>query len=140
MNKVILIGNLAADPESRTTQSGVQQCTLRLAVQRRFANQQGQREADFFNVICWRQTAEFAARYLSKGRKIAVEGSIQNRSYTAQDGSKRYVTEVIADNVEFLGSPQGDRPRGENPPPPSEPSGYAPDSDGFTDVDDELPF
>ena len=102
MNKVILIGNLAADPESRTTQSGVQQCTLRLAVQRRFANQQGQREADFFNVICWRQTAEFAARYLSKGRKIAVEGSIQNRSYTAQDGSKRYVTEIVADWLEFM--------------------------------------
>lgn len=102
MNKVILIGNLAADPESRTTQSGVQQCTLRLAVQRRFANQQGQREADFFNVICWRQTAEFAARYLSKGRKIAVEGSIQNRSYTAQDGSKRYVTEINAEHIESL--------------------------------------
>lgn len=102
MNKVILIGNLAADPESRTTQSGVQQCTLRLAVQRRFANQQGQREADFFNVVCWRQTAEFAARYLSKGRKIAVEGSIQNRSYTAQDGSKRYVTEINAEHIESL--------------------------------------
>lgn len=102
MNKVILIGNLAADPESRTTQSGVQQCTLRLAVQRRFANPQGQREADFFNVVCWRQTAEFAARYLSKGRKIAVEGSIQNRSYTAQDGSKRYVTEINAEHIESL--------------------------------------
>lgn len=102
MNKVILIGNLAADPESRTTQSGVQQCTLRLAVQRRFANQQGQREADFFNIVCWRQTAEFAARYLSKGRKIAVEGSIQNRSYTAQDGSKRYVTEINAEHIESL--------------------------------------
>lgn len=71
MNKVILIGNLAADPESRTTQSGIAQCTLRLAVQRRFANQQtGQRESDFFNVVCWRQTAEFAAKYLSKGRKV----------------------------------------------------------------------
>lgn len=108
MNKVILIGNLAADPESRTTQSGIAQCTLRLAVQRRFVNQQtGQREADFFNVVCWRQTAEFAARYLSKGRKIAVEGSLQTRSYDAQDGSKRYVTEVIADNVEFCDSKQG---------------------------------
>ena len=141
MNKVILIGNLAADPESRTTQSGVQQCTLRLAVQRRFANQQGQREADFFNVVCWRQTAEFAARYLSKGRKIAVEGSIQNRSYDAQDGSKRYITEIVADQVEFLSSPQGDRQqRADNPPPPSEPSGYTSDPDAFTDVDDELPF
>ena len=102
MNKVILIGNLAADPESRTTQSGVQQCTLRLAVQRAWAGKDGNREADFFNVVCWRQTAEFAARYLSKGRKVAVEGSVQNRSYTAQDGSKRYVTEIVADRLEFV--------------------------------------
>lgn len=108
MNKVILIGHLAADPESRTTQSGVAQCTLRLAVQRRFTNAQGQREADFFPIVCWRQTAEFAAKHLSKGRKIAVEGSLQTRSYDAQDGSKRYVTEVIADNVEFCDSrPEG---------------------------------
>lgn len=142
MNKVILVGNLAADPESRTTQSGVSQCTLRLAVQRRFANQQGVREADFFTIICWRQTADFCARYLSKGRKIAVEGSLQTRSYDAQDGSKRYVTEVIADNVEFCDSRNdGSRPRTDNPPPPpAEPSGFAP-SNGFTEVDDdELPF
>ena len=144
MNKVILIGNLAADPESRTTQSGIAQCTLRLAVQRRFANQQGVREADFFTIVCWRQTAEFCSRYLSKGRKIAVEGSLQTRSYDAQDGSKRYVTEVIADNVEFCDSrPDGARPRTDNPPPPSEPpAGYGmSNSSGFTEVDDdELPF
>ena len=145
MNKVILIGNLAADPESRTTQSGIAQCTLRLAVQRRFANQQGVREADFFNIVCWRQTAEFCSRYLSKGRKIAVEGSLQTRSYDAQDGSKRYVTEVIADNVEFCDSrPDGAaRPRTDNPPPIQEPpAGYgANNNGGFTEVDDEeLPF
>ena len=140
MNKSILIGNLANDPETRTTASGVTMCQFRLAVQRRFANQQGVREADFFNIIAWRQTAELCARYLSKGRKVAVEGSIQNRSYDAQDGSKRYITEIVADNVEFLSSPQGDRPRADNPPPPPEPSGYAPDADAFTDVDDELPF
>lgn len=136
MNKVILIGHLAADPESRTTQSGVAQCTLRLAVQRRFVNQQtGQREADFFNVVCWRQIAEFCSRYLSKGRKIAVEGSLQTRSYDAQDGSKRYVTEVIADNVEFCDSVKegghGGAQRAED-----ERQGH-----GFTEVDDEeLPF
>lgn len=141
MNKAILIGNLANDPESRTTASGVSVCQFRLAVQRRFANQQGVREADFFNIVAWRQTAELCARYLSKGRKVAVEGSIQNRSYDAQDGSRRYITEIIADNVEFLSSPQGDRQqRADNPPPPSEPSGYTPDQDAFTDVDDELPF
>ena len=141
MNKAILIGNLANDPESRTTASGVSVCQFRLAVQRRFANQQGVREADFFNIVAWRQTAELCARYLSKGRKVAVEGPIQNRSYDAQDGSKRYITEIVADQVEFLSSPQGDRQqRADNPPPPSEPSGYTSDPDAFTDVDDELPF
>ena len=141
MNKVILIGNLAADPETRTTQSGISQCTLRLAVQRRYANQQGVREADFFTIVCWRQTADFCARYLSKGRKIAVEGSHQTRSYDAQDGSKRYVTEIIADNVEFCDSrPEGGRPRTDNPPPSEPPMGY-PSNGGFTEVDDdELPF
>ena len=141
MNKAILIGNLANDPESRTTASGVSVCQFRLALQRRFANQQGVREADFFNIVAWRQTAELCARYLSKGRKVAVEGTIQNRSYDAQDGSKRYITEIVADQVEFLSSPQGDRQqRADNPPPPSEPSGYTSDPDAFTDVDDELPF
>ena len=142
MNKAILIGNLATDPETRTTASGVSVCTFRLAVQRRFANQQGVREADFLNIVAWRQTAELCARYLSKGRKVAVEGSIQTRSYDAQDGSKRYVTEIVADNVEFLGSPQGERQQraDDAPPPPPEPTGFS-GSDGFTDVDDdELPF
>ena len=105
MNKVILIGNLTRDPEMRTTQGGVNVCTLGIAVQRRFANQQGVREADFFNVVCWRQLADLCGRYLQKGRKVCVIGSLQNRSYDAQDGSKRYVTEVIADEVEFLNSP-----------------------------------
>lgn len=141
MNKVILIGNLAADPESRTTQSGVQQCTLRLAVQRRFANQQGQREADFFNVVCWRQTAEFAARYLSKGRKIAVEGSIQNRSYTAQDGSKRYVTEINAEHIESLDRAPDTAPQPAAQAPKAEPPKQV-RADEFIELpdDDELPF
>lgn len=136
MNKVILIGNLAADPESRTTQSGVSQCTLRIAVQRRFAGPDGKRESDFFNVICWRQTADFCTRYLSKGRRIAVEGSLQTRSYDAQDGSKRFVTEVIADSVEFCDSKRDGDAR------PAAPAAPAPaDNGGFTEVDDEeLPF
>ena len=141
MNKAILIGNLTRDPETRTTASGVTMCQFTIAVNRRFVNQQGVREADFIPIVTWRQTAELCSRYLSKGRKVAVEGVIQVRSYDAQDGSKRYVTEVVADNVEFLSSPQGDRQqRRDDPPPPSEPSGYTPDQDAFTDVDDELPF
>lgn len=131
MNKVILIGNIANDVESRTTSSGIANCTFRLAVQRRFANSQGVREADFLPIVCWRQTAEFCAKYLSKGHKVAVEGSIQTRSYDAQDGSKRYVTEIIADNVEFLSS------RGES----NSDAATNNAGDGFVEVeDDELPF
>lgn len=143
MNKAILIGNLANDPETRTTQSGIAQCTFRLAVQRRFANQQGVREADFLTIVCWRQTAELCARYLSKGRKVAVEGSIQVRSYDAQDGSKRYVTEIIADNVEFLGSrDEGQRSGDYAAPAAPAPAPHAlAGGSGFTEVDDdELPF
>ena len=142
MNKAILIGNLASDPETRTLPSGIVNCTFRLAVQRKFANQQGVREADFFNIVCWRQTAELCARYLSKGRKIAVEGSIQNRSYDAQDGTKRYITEIVAENVEFLGS-RDEGSRGDYAPaaPAPAPRQAAPVSGGFTEVDDdELPF
>jgi len=142
MNKVILIGNLANDPEAFTTQSGISRSTFRIAVQRRFANAQGVREADFFTVVAWRQTADFCNRYLAKGRKVAVEGSVQNRSYDAQDGSKRYVTEIMADSVEALGGrDEGQaRPRDNGPtPPPAPPAGPA--MNDFTEVeDDELPF
>lgn len=102
MNKAILTGFIASDIESRTTNSGIATCTFRLAVQRRFANQQGVRESDFLPIVCWRNTADFAKKYLLKGRRVAVEGSIQTRSYDAQDGTKRYVTEIIADNLEAL--------------------------------------
>jgi single-strand DNA-binding protein len=138
MNKVILIGHIAADPESRTTNSGVAQCNLRLAVQRRFANAQGQREADFFQVVCWRNTAEFAAKYLAKGRRVAVEGSLQTRSYDAQDGSKRYVTEIIADNVEFCDSNPSAQHGAQEA---REPFPTNRNAEGFAEVeDDELPF
>ena len=144
MNRVILIGNLASDPESRTTQSGIAQCSFRLAVQRRFKGQNGEKETDFLPIVCWRHTAEFAQKYLAKGRKVAVEGSIQTRSYDAQDGSKRYVTEVIADNVEAVGgreegaqSAQNDHKAQKAQKAQSEKQGQA----GFVEVDDdELPF
>lgn len=147
MNKVILVGRLANDPEPFTTQSGISRSTFRIAVQRRFANQQGVREADFFTVIAWRQTADFCNRYLNKGRLVAVDGSIQNRSYDAQDGSKRYVTEIMADAVEFVGGREegGGQSRGFDngpTPPPAKPAQPAPPSmNDFTEVeDDELPF
>ena len=142
MNKAILIGNLTRDPESRTLSSGTMCTTFTIAVNRRFTNAQGVREADFINIVTWRQTAELCARYLAKGRKVCVVGQIQSRSYDAQDGTKRYVTEVVADEVEFLGSREDggmNRSRNEVPMPP-EPSANA-NIGGFTEVDDdELPF
>jgi single-strand DNA-binding protein len=147
MNKVILIGNLANDPEAFTTQSGISRSTFRLAVQRRFANAQGVREADFLTIVAWRATADFCNRYLCKGRKIAVEGSIQVRSYDAQDGSKRYITEIIADSVESLGSKsseggEGNKATGTDPtPPPAPQASPGASMNDFTEVDDdELPF
>ncbi len=143
MNKVILIGNLAADPELRRTASDIPVCTFRLAVQRRFSNAQGVKEADFFTIVAWRQTAELCGRFLTKGRKCAVVGSLQTRSYDAQDGSKRYVTEVVADEVEFIGGQQNNQNQygsNEIPLPVAPPASYQ-NNTGFTQVDDdELPF
>ncbi len=112
LNKVILIGRVANDPELKYTPSGVAVSTFRVAVNRPFTNAQGEREADFIDVVAWRQAAEFAANYLGKGRLVAVEGRLQVRSYQAQDGSRRRVSEVVIDNLKAL-----DRPReaGEGP-------------------------
>lgn len=102
MNKVILIGNLTRDPELTTTSNNIQVCRFSIAVSRRFANASGERETDFFNIVAWRGLADNCSKYLKKGSKCAVVGNIQNRSYDAQDGTKRYVTEITADEVEFL--------------------------------------
>ena len=106
MNKLTIIGNLTRDPELRTTQSGISVCTFTIAVNRRRGSnaEAGQPEADFFRVSAWRQLGENCAKYLAKGRKVGVTGSLQNRSYDAQDGTKRYITEIVADEVEFLTS------------------------------------
>ena len=106
MNLVVLIGRLTDDPTLRYTQTGVPVTTFRIAVDRPFANQQGERETDFFPIVTWRKLAETCAHNLSKGRLVAVEGRMQNRSYTARDGSRRWVTEVVADNVRFLDWPK----------------------------------
>ena len=168
MNKWIGIGNLARDPELSSTQSGISYCRFTIACQRRFANQQGVREADFINCVAWRQTAEFVKRYFIKGSKIAVEGTIQTRSYDGQDGQKHYVTEAIIDSVEFAGSrsdgggqsAQSGSGQSAGGLPNRNPNGSIPgimqpprnqqqrmdlnaqqNNDGFTEVDDdELPF
>ena len=105
MNKVILIGRLTRDPELRTTAGNLSVATFSLAVSRPYTPQNGgDAGADFINCVVWRRQAENLARYCHKGSQIAVEGRIQSRNYTAQDGSKRYVTEVLVDNLTFLGS------------------------------------
>jgi single-strand DNA-binding protein len=107
MNVVALIGRVVADPELRYTPSGIAVTTLRLAVDRRFKSESGERETDFFDVVAWRQTAEFAANYLTKGRLIGVQGRLQQRSWVQQDGQKRTKIEVVAESVQGLDKPQG---------------------------------
>ena len=151
MNKVFLIGNLVRDPEVRATQSGISVCNFTVAVNRRFKKENGEQETDFLNVIAWRQLAELCGKYLAKGRKVAVTGSIQTRTYEAKDGSKRTAWDIVADEVEFL-SPQNQQSSTQSAPgayttAASKDSGTAyaqqPHNDfgGFTQVDDEeLPF
>ena len=118
MNKVFLIGNLTKDPELTTTNSGVSLCKFTLAVPRRFAGNDGEREADFLPIIVWRGQADNCYKYLKKGSKAAVSGSVQTRSYDAPDGTRRYITEIIADEVEFLSNRSGnedDAPSYEKP-------------------------
>ncbi|NLA84668.1 MAG: single-stranded DNA-binding protein [Clostridiales bacterium] len=151
LNKVVLIGRLTRDPELRYTASNISVTTFTLAVDRNFTNQQGEREADFIPVVTWRSLAETCAKYLSKGRLVAVSGRLQVRSYEDNAGQRRYVTEVVADEVQFLErnpniiqSGQGQQP---HPGAPAV-SPAAPDSSGMDDPlfdpidedDDDLPF
>ena len=102
MNRITLIGNLTSDPETRTTPSGVTVCSFTIAVNRRFANSDGERQTDFFRINAWRQLGEICAKHLAKGRKVAVVGELQARLYDAKNGEKRMSLDVAADEVEFL--------------------------------------
>ena len=104
MNKVILIGRLARDPEMRTTGSGISVTRFTVAVSRPFTPQGGQPQTDFIGCIAWRRQAENIAKYCTKGSQVAVEGRIQTGSYDGQDGQRHYTTDIVADNVTFLGS------------------------------------
>ncbi len=104
MNKVILVGRLTKDPEVKNTSSQVAFCNFTVAVDRRFKDQNGQRQADFINCVAWRQTATFISSYFRKGSKIGIVGSLQSRSYDDNNGQKRYVTEVVVEEAEFVES------------------------------------
>ena len=153
MNRVELVGRLSRDPELRHTSSGMAVCQINVAISRR-ATQGKDPEADFINVVVWDKQAENVARYLTKGRQVAVEGRIQTRSYDNNEGKKTYVTEVIANNVEFLGS-GSDSPRQQSIPdenpfdgmPMDEPETASIDNDPFASFgekvevsDNDLPF
>ena len=140
-NKVILMGNLVADPELKQTPNGISVTRIRIAVQRRFQGQDGQRETDFIDVVCWRQTAEIVSKYFSKGSPILACGSLQTRSWTDNNGQKRYSTEVVADEVSFVG--RKDDSSAGSYRSSSQPSYSTPKSEGsFEEIsaDDELPF
>jgi len=148
MNKICLVGNLTMDPELRSTGAGISVCTFNIAVNRRFANQQGEREADFIPIVTWRSLADNCARYLAKGRKVAVTGSLQTRRYEDKQGNKRTAFEVVADDVEFL-TPKGEGGPVDRGPSAAQSGGgnYQPsgsafdDITGFTEMDDSnLPF
>lgn len=138
MNRVILIGNLTKDPELTTTNNGISLCKFTIAVPRRFAGVDGEREADFLPVIVWRGQADNCYKYLKKGSKAAVCGSIQTRSYDGSDGTRRYITEIVADEVEFLSSRQVD---GESDEPAKEKPAKKDVVNKFEPIDDDnLPF
>ena len=102
MNQVALVGNLTKDPETRTTNNGNKVCNFTVACRRRVKNASGEYESDFINCVAWKKTAEIVTQYFAKGSKIALTGSLQTRTYDAQDGSKRHITEVLVDGVEFI--------------------------------------
>jgi len=125
MNRCVFTGNLSKDVDLRTTASGKTVASFTIAVNRRFKGQDGEKQTDFFSIIAWGQLGEMCGRYLAKGRKVAVVGELQTRSYE-KDGVKRYITEIIADEVEFL--------------TPKETESHA-EPTGFIDIQDsDLPF
>lgn len=145
LNVAALNGRLVADPELKTTQTGLSVCSFRIAVDRSYSKGQ-ERQADFIDIVTWRQTAEFVSKYFRKGQLVAVQGSIQTRTWQDKDGNKRYSVEVVADQVHFAerkqdssGSGHAAPARFENEPAPAYQSG---DTGDFVEVpgDDDLPF
>lgn len=152
LNRVILMGRLVSDPELKTTTSGISVCSFRIAVERSYVKSGEERKADFFDIVCWRNTAEFVCRYFGKGSLIAVEGQLQSRTYQAKDGSNRYVVEVVADNVSFTGERRDNSQPAynqnynqaypEQPAAPAAPAYQSGSTDSFQEMplDDDLPF
>lgn len=145
LNRVILMGRLVADPELKTTQSGISVTSFRIAVERSYAKAGEERQTDFINIVCWRNTAEFVCKYFPKGSLIALEGQLQTRTYQDKDGTTRYMVEVLADKVSFTGEKQDkqeSKPQS-YPKQTGTPVAYSNGSDrAFEEmpIDDDLPF
>lgn len=142
LNCAILMGRLTADPELKTTNSGLSVTSFSVAVDRRYAKSGEEKQTDFINIVAWRQTAEFICKYFKKGQMIAVQGSIQTRNYEDKNGNKRTAFEVVADNVSFCGSKAENGTGTQNTQPSQRPSVNIP-ADDFTQLptdDDDLPF
>ena len=133
LNRIILQGRLVADPELRHTQQGTPVASFRIAVDRDYKNQSGNRETDFINIVAWRGTGEFVSRYFTKGRMAIVEGRLQVREYTDKDGNRRHATEVVANNIYFGDSRKDERTTNDSAKPAEEFAELAED-------DGELPF
>lgn len=148
LNNIVLMGRLTADPELRTTASNISVVSFTLAVERNFADKQsGQRQTDFIDIVAWRSTADFVSRYFRKGQLVAVQGSLQTRSYEDRDGNRRKAFEVVADSVYFAEakrSSDGAASRYDSAPPAraEEPASFSSgnDSDFVPIQDDDLPF
>lgn len=145
INRVVLVGRLTKDPEHRQTQSGVSTATFTLAVNRTFKNKNGEREADFINVVVFRQQAENVSKYLSKGSLAGVDGRIQSRSYENKEGQRVFVTEVVADSVQFMDSKgsnqQNSQPQQQRGQAPAGNNPFANSNSNNLDIsDDTLPF
>ena len=141
LNKVILMGRFTRDPELRSTPQGIMTCSFSIAVDRNFVRQGEERKADFINCVAWRQTAEFISKYFRKGSMVALEGSIQTRSWDDQEGKKRYATEVIVNQVYFAESKRDSQSAmGDDSFAPVNDFGSLPEPISPMGTDDDLPF
>lgn len=146
MNRTTIMGRLVRDPELRRTANGTAVTTITLAVDRDVKNQNGERVADFFDVIAWRNTAEYVCKYFTKGRMAAVDGRLQTRAWTDKDGNKHKAVEIIAESIYFGDSRKSDdsgAPAAAHSAPASEPADSSFDGDDFAEYDDsdeDLPF
>jgi single-strand DNA-binding protein len=148
INRVILVGRLTKDPDLRYTPNGIQVATFTLAVNRNFKNESGEQQADFINIVVWRKPAENVANFLKKGSLAGVDGKIQTRNYDGQDGKKVYVTEVVAESVQFLETKKSNGYQPPMDPPPEKNSSHSNNtnknddlfSGGINISDDDLPF